>query len=183
MEDDLRSQVRASVARRQPVDEHEKTSIQRFLVDLDRLDHPFTEGADITHVTGSSIVIGPRGLLLHLHKRAQIWLQPGGHIDHGELPWEGAVRETWEETGIAAVHPNGQPRLIHVDAHEAPKGHFHLDLRYLLIGPDADPAPPAGESQQVRWYPWEEALAIDRISLQGAIRAALPEARQRGWVA
>ncbi len=180
-DDGLRSEVRASVATRHPIDTHETESIARFFVDFDRLHDPFDEDADITHVTGSAIVIGARGVLLHLHKRAQIWLQPGGHIDPGELPWEGAMRETWEETGINAVHPDAGPFLIHVDCHDAPKGHFHLDLRYLLIGADVDPAPPEGESQYVRWYPWSEAFAIDRPSLRGAFTAALPEAKQRGW--
>ena len=43
-------------------------------------------------------------------------------------------------------HPAAGPRLIHLDVHEAALGHTHLDLRYLLLGADDDPQPPAGES-------------------------------------
>ncbi len=178
-ESELRGSIRDAVSQRRPVDSKERESIAEFLKQLDLLPHPFTENADITHVTGSSIVIGPRGVLLHLHKRAKIWLQPGGHIDEGETPWDGAVRETLEETGILAVHPDGVPMLIHVDVHAAPKGHTHLDLRYLLIGPDASPVPPEGESQDVRWFAWDEALGIDNASLTGGLLAALPQAQDR----
>ncbi|KJY42126.1 hypothetical protein VR41_09270 [Streptomyces sp. NRRL B-1568] len=37
------------------------------------------------------------------------WQFPGGDTDPGETPWETAVRETREETGIAFT---GEPRLL-----------------------------------------------------------------------
>jgi 8-oxo-dGTP pyrophosphatase MutT (NUDIX family) len=173
----MRAEVRAAVVARQvaAIDEREAASLNRFLDEFDELDLPFTESAAITHVTGSAIVVGTRGVLLHLHKRAQIWLQPGGHVDEGETPWDGGTRETLEETGLTATHPivgnQSEPVLIHVDVHDAPKGHLHLDLRYLLIGPDADPAPAEGESPHVEWVPWDDER-LNRESLIGAIRSA-----------
>ena len=70
-----------------------------------------------------------------------------------------AVRECAEETGLEAVHPAGGPHMVHVDVHPA-GDHLHLDLRYLLVGPDADPAPPPGESQEVAWFTWDAAAAL-----------------------
>ena len=72
----------------------------RFLTLFDTLDQPFDEDASPIHVTGSAIVTGERGVVLHLHKRLGIWLQPGGHIDSGETPWQAALHETREETGL-----------------------------------------------------------------------------------
>ena len=45
------------------------------------------------------------------------------------------------------------PPLAHLDVHAGGRGHTHLDLRYLLaVDGDDEPAPPAGESQDVRWF-------------------------------
>ena len=107
-----------------------------------------------------------------MHKRLHRWLQPGGHLEPDEGPWEAALRESQEETGLALAHPSGGPRLIHVDVHDAAHGHTHLDLRYLLIAPDRDPSPPPGESPEARWFGWEEATAVADPALVGALRAA-----------
>lgn len=153
------------------MDEREARSLTTFVEHFDRLEHPFSEHTDVVHVTGSSIVIGPRGVVLHLHKRLGIWLQPGGHIEPGELPWDAALRETIEETGLAATHPPTGPELVHVDVHPGPRGHTHLDLRYLLHAPDTDPSPPVGESPDARWFSWDEAIAIADVGLIGALRS------------
>ena len=73
-----------------------------------------------------------------------------------------ARREALEELGLAVEHPADGPRLIHLDVHEAALGHTHLDLRYLLLGADADPHPPPGESPEARWCSWDEAEADGR---------------------
>ncbi len=154
--------VRQSVEQRESIDVAERDSIAWFLVEFDRLDDPFDQALDPVHVTGSAIVVGPRGVVLLRHKRLGFWLQPGGHIDPGETPWEAALREAHEETGLdvsfADVGPAGVPRLVHVDVHDGGRGHTHLDLRYVLVGGDADPDPPEGESQEIGWFDWPAAI-------------------------
>lgn len=169
--------IRRAVAARTPVDAREAASVRRTLAELDRLDAPFDEHADPVHLTASAVVVGPRGTLLHRHKRLGIWLQPGGHVNPGEAPEEAAVRETVEETGIAAAHPDTGPRLVHVDVHEGGRGHTHLDLRYLLLAGASDPAPGPGESAAVRWHTWGEALAVADEGLVGILRALRPAGR------
>lgn len=142
------------------------------MTELDRLQAPCDEHADLTHVTASAVVIGPRGTVLHLHKRLKRWMQPGGHIDSGESPPDAARREATEELGLEVAHPEDGPRLINVDVHEAALGHVHLDLRYLLIGADRDPAPPAGESPDARWMEWDEAMAMADDALLDALTVA-----------
>lgn len=166
--------VRRAVADRAPVDDREARSVARTLAALDRLDHPLDEHADPVHLTASAIVTGPRGTLLHRHKRLGIWLQPGGHIDAGEEPEDAAVRETAEEAGIAARHPAAGPQLVHVDVHDGGRGHTHLDLRYLLLAGADDPAPAAGESPAVRWFDWDEAVAAADPGLVAALRHLRP---------
>jgi 8-oxo-dGTP pyrophosphatase MutT (NUDIX family) len=173
--------VRDAVWRRRPVDGREARSRHRILVALGRLVSPFDQDSDQTHVTGSSLITGPRGVILHRHKRLGLWLQPGGHLEPGETPWDAAWREAAEETGLELdwsppdPGPGGIPPLAHVDVHAGGRGHTHLDLRYLLVvrGPD-EPAPPAGESQEVRWFGWPEALAVADPGLAGFLAAHVP---------
>lgn len=165
--------VRDSVAARLPVDGREARSRHRFLVALGRLPRPFDEAADPTHVTGSALLVGPRGVLLHLHKRLGIWLQPGGHVEAGETPWDAAMREAAEETGLGLAWPGSErvPPLAHLDVHDGGRGHTHLDLRYLLaVAGDDEPRPPAGESQDVRWFPWPDAVEAADAGLAGWLR-------------
>jgi 8-oxo-dGTP pyrophosphatase MutT (NUDIX family) len=163
--------LRDEVVRFQAETPREHRSRDRFLVELERLARPFSRDADRVHVTASAIVIGPRGTVLHRHKRLGIWMQPGGHIEPDEDPWEAAARETHEETGLRVVHPDGGPRLIHLDAHRAGE-HFHLDLRYLLVSNDSEPSPPPDESQEVGWFSWEEAIDLaDEALVDGLARA------------
>ena len=154
-----------------PCDERERESITKFLDLVPTLTKPFDEMSDPTHITGSGIVVGERGVILHLHKRLNMWLQPGGHIDAGETPAEGALREAREETGLDVVHPTTGPWLVHLDVHPGPRGHTHLDLRYLMYAPDADPAPGADESQDVRWFGWDTAIDMSDVGLSGCLRA------------
>lgn len=171
---DLAALVRTQVAARRPVDERERVSIAAFLDEVDRLEHPFDEHANSTHVTASAIVTSRRGVVLHLHKRLQKWLQPGGHIDDGETPWDAARREAIEETGLPGELTGPRPPLVHVDVHPGPRGHRHLDLRYVVTAPHERPCPPAGESQEVEWFQWHKAIAIADPGLEGILRALQP---------
>ena len=172
--------VRRAVQARVPIDEREADSQRQMLAALDRLADPFDQQADSTHVTGSAVIVGPRGVVLHLHRRLGIWLQPGGHLEPGEAPWDAARREATEETGLqvrfSAAPGGGAPELLHLDVHPGGRGHTHLDLRYLMtVAGDETPAPPPGESQQVRWFPWPEALSVADPGLACLLEALRPE--------
>ena len=174
-----RDEVVREVTAHVPHEPVEAGSRRRTLALLRWLPRPFDESADPTHVTGSAIVLSQDGrVLLHRHKRLGVWLQPGGHLESGELPAAAAVRETAEETGIEADHPPTGPALIHVDVHEGPRGHVHLDLRYLLSADPEEPfAPAPGESEAIAWLPIEEACAVGDASMTAAVWAA---ERKRG---
>jgi 8-oxo-dGTP pyrophosphatase MutT (NUDIX family) len=170
--EDLVARVLGDVVARQPVDERERASIAEILATVPRLERPFDMDADPTHITGSAFIVGRRGIVLLRHRRLGIWVQPGGHIDPGETPWEAARREAIEETGLAVRPLRPEPELAHVDVHPGGRGHTHFDLRYLFTAAAVDPTPPAEESQDVDWFGWQEAPAVAEPAM-GAILAAL----------
>lgn len=161
--------LRDSIMRIVPVDEREARSID---MTLDRLTWPgdvFSEELDAHHVTASAFVVSPRGVILHLHRRLGIWVQPGGHVDAGETPEVAAVRETLEETGLIVRHLD-PVNLFHVDVHPGPRGHTHYDLRYLVVAEPVDPSPPDGESPDVYWFTFEDARRRCEPALAPAIK-------------
>jgi 8-oxo-dGTP pyrophosphatase MutT (NUDIX family) len=58
------------------------------------------------HFTATTYVVNDGATVLHDHKRLDLWLAPGGHIDRDELPHEAALREVREETGLDARRRN-----------------------------------------------------------------------------
>ena len=72
------------------------------------MDDNFREGKKIEYVATAVIVRDGKILLVH-HKKLNMWLPPGGHIEDGELPSECAVREVREETGFEVEIVNKSP--------------------------------------------------------------------------
>ena len=161
--------VLAHVRLLDPIDDRERRSIDQILAIAPTLGAPFDETASEVHLTGSAFIVGVRGTILHRHRRLGIWVQPGGHVDDGERPPEAALREGQEETGLRLLPVEDEPTLVHVDVHPGPRGHTHLDLRYLFVAGAVDPAPPPDESQDVRWLDFDSARALGDPGLLGAI--------------
>ena len=117
------------------------------------------------HLTGSAMIIESsyERVLVMLHKKLGIWLQPGGHADGEGYLSNVAFREAFEETGInnLALWTNA----IDCDVHKIPeigdeKEHFHFDLTYLLLAPEKAVIKRNHESTDMRWVTLEELKAL-----------------------
>jgi 8-oxo-dGTP pyrophosphatase MutT (NUDIX family) len=173
-----------SLARHVPADPEEAADLRQILDFVARHPRPFDRAILEGHLTGSALTVsasGARVLLLH-HRKLQRWLQPGGHADPGETQGEDvALREAHEETGIAGLtlHPQA-PRPLDVDVHDIPArpgepAHQHLDLRYLVLAPDAAALTRAEEeASALRWFGWD---LLDALDLDHGLRRALAKAR------
>ncbi|HSS43778.1 MAG TPA: NUDIX domain-containing protein [Thermoanaerobaculia bacterium] len=90
-----------------------------------------------------------------------------------------ALRETQEETGLAALEGRLGGRVLDLDVHPIPArrgrpAHVHYDIRYLLTASgDAVASPQEAEVRGAAWFTLEEALAagVDQ-SLARALRKA-----------
>lgn len=122
------------------------------------LGDPLSRDEPSAHFTASAFVIDPsvRHACLVTHVKLGRLLQPGGHVEPGDISLEAAaLREAKEETALElAFHPTA-PRPFDLDIHEIPArpaepAHFHLDVRYLLVG-EGEPCDGAA------WYALGEA--------------------------
>ena len=106
------------------------------------LAEPLSRTEPSAHFTASAYVIDEAHTRTCLVEHAKLGrlLQPGGHVEPGDPSLEAAaLREAREETALEVeLHPTA-PRPFDLDIHEIPErpdepAHFHLDVRYLLIG-------------------------------------------------
>jgi 8-oxo-dGTP pyrophosphatase MutT (NUDIX family) len=99
------------------------------------------------HFTVAVFVVWEGKVLLHRHRKLEMWLPPGGHIEKDELPDDAAVREVREETGIRVelvgerrediADPVQLHRPAGVQLENIESGHQHIDLIYFAkpVGP------------------------------------------------
>ena len=118
------------------------------------------------HFVATGYIVRDGKTLLLFHKKLQMWLPPGGHIDDGELPDEAVLREIKEETGLEAEilspkrvpdPPETKVKFLHVPNHvqleDIPNGHpQHIDLIYFCRAKDGDAVRAPSEHDDLRWH-------------------------------
>jgi 8-oxo-dGTP pyrophosphatase MutT (NUDIX family) len=102
-------------------------------------------------------------MALILHSKIGRWLQPGGHVEPGDLSIvDAALREVHEEVGVG---PGDEPWICDVDVHTFPARHdvpmhLHHDIRVAFTADSADLVVGDG-ADDVRWWPLADALAME----------------------
>lgn len=123
-------------------------------------------GADrpVRHLTASAFVMHPDGrhVVAHWHRKLGRWLQPGGHLEPGETPVAGCLRELAEEAGLRLEAPEG---IFDLDVHRIGPStkmaeHDHVDVRFLL-GAASSELPRSPEGSELCWLTWQELAAGD----------------------
>ncbi|HLG23361.1 MAG TPA: NUDIX domain-containing protein [Candidatus Nanoarchaeia archaeon] len=117
-------------------------------------------------VVAGYIFNGDKVLLVH-HKKLDLWLPVGGHINQDETPNDALLREIKEETGldIEILGSNGVPLIgnatknltapFHVNVHPA-KDHEHCCFFYACRALDADKLSLNGELKNFGWFSKKE---------------------------
>lgn len=114
--------------------------------------------------TVATFVVRHDQVLLLWHRKLQMWLPPGGHIEPNELPDDAATREVREEAGLevelvgerglAVQRPRQLIRPAGLQVEAIGPGHEHIDLIYFarLIDPAKAEAVGNAESEAIDWF-------------------------------
>ena len=130
--------------------------------------------------TGSAILITkelPRKVLLIHHKKHNVWIQPGGHLESIENPIEGAIREVMEETGIdisfflkeivklddlSSQLPSPDFFLEEtIPSHGDNPQHFHIDAIYIIEIDYQKVKEQVEEAYAIGWFEKDEIENLD----------------------
>jgi len=127
-------------------------------------------------------------LLLHVHKKLGVLLQPGGHIELNETPWQAICHEITEETGYkldqlkilqpklriknignAVLHPQAFAHNTHAFGNDGV--HKHTDLSYAFTTQEEPSGKPGeGESVNLRWVNLEELKSLESNQIFDNVR-------------
>lgn len=118
----------------------------------------------------------PKKVLLVHHKKFDMWLQPGGHVENNENPVETAIREVMEETGIDISFLKNKNERIDQDGtflilpqfileetipeYKDQPQHFHTDIQYVVEVEETKLKHNPNESHDIRWFTNEETKNI-----------------------
>jgi 8-oxo-dGTP pyrophosphatase MutT (NUDIX family) len=128
------------------------------------------------HFTASAFVVAPDrdALLLILHQKLGLWLQPGGHVEPNDPDLEAAARrEVAEEVGLSdleRIHPG----IFDIDIHDIPAlgsapPHQHFDVRFLFRAREGT-LTPSSDALDARWTPFD---AVARAQSDESVMRAL----------
>lgn len=126
------------------------------------------------HFTATTIVVYKNKALLHLHKKLDIWIPVGGHIDRDELPEEAALREVKEESGLDVelynpdqqIEMNDVEQLIrpaHILLEDINKYHQHIDFIYYARASAFEINSQENETNNLRWFTVDEIQRKDDL--------------------
>jgi 8-oxo-dGTP pyrophosphatase MutT (NUDIX family) len=133
----------------------------------------------------------PKRVLMVHHKKYNIWVQPGGHIEQHENPVEAAIREVKEETQIDITpyiekgKRYSETLLLpsplffleeKIPMHNNEPEHFHLDFIYKVEVPFQEAIRQEKESHDIGWFTYEEA---QNLTLFDSTRSMLKQMLQR----
>jgi ADP-ribose pyrophosphatase YjhB (NUDIX family) len=114
------------------------------------------------HLTGSAWIVDKyltHTLLTH-HRKLNLWVQLGGHVEDDADMLSASWREAREESGLQDLRLL-RPHIFDVDIHTIPARkeepeHFHYDIRYVFQADRHAALTVRRESRQLAWVALDE---------------------------
>lgn len=154
---DLRLSIRREILQIEPLDRCEHQTQKEVLawidsgVELCRLQKPATPNK---HLVTYFVLCDEEHILLVDHKKANLWLPTGGHVEKGEHPKQTVLREVKEELGIEGTFLiDGPAFLTSTTTVGKTAGHTDITLWYILSGDQTHQyAYDEDEFWDIRWF-------------------------------
>lgn len=105
--------------------------------------------------------------LVHMHRKIDMLMQIGGHIELDQTPWQALVAELRDESGYELSElkvlqpykelPYVEKAIVHpvpvlANTHSVGNEHYHSDMCYAFVAESLPMHPHAeGESNDLRW--------------------------------
>jgi 8-oxo-dGTP diphosphatase len=157
----IRTAIRQEVASILPLDEMEDTHRSDALAWIDSGAPLFRTAKPATppkHLVSYIAVVDGHDILLVDHKSAQLWLPPGGHVEHGEHPRETVVRELFEELKVVPKHDITEPLMVTCTRTVGlAAGHDDVSLWYVVtVDRGQDIHFDRQEFARVKWFSYSD---------------------------
>ena len=125
-------------------------------------------------ITATVYVVKDNKVLLHKHKKYNTWFPVGGHVEPSELPYEAAIREAQEESGLAIrlitteIAPTIDigsveriPAPFCLYGERSNDGESFFDFIYIATADSEEISPGVSESKIFTWFSKEDLLNTD----------------------
>lgn len=144
---------------------------------------------DFIDFTVVAYIVHDNKVLLINHRKYNLWLPIGGHVELHEDPEEALMREIQEESGLEVEilgerpmfqDPNVKPLIAptFMDIHSIDETHRHVGLMYFAKAASDKVTLADGEHSNIRWFTREE-LSDPKYNLKPQVRFYAEEALSR----
>ncbi len=156
---DVRALISDLVAGVRPFDEREaadQADILAWVASGQQIFRTASPDTPPKHLVVYFVPVDPasRCLLLGNHRKSGLLLPPGGHVEDGEDPRQGVIREAREELGIEADCADDRPFFLTVTPTTGANSHLDVSLWFVLqVARHATRlTPDPREFNGVRWF-------------------------------
>jgi len=144
---------------------------------------------DLIDFTVDVFIVHNKKVLLIFHKKHNMWLQIGGHIELNEDPEQALFREVKEECGLEIEIVGSKPNLqvkgtkslyapVFLNIHDINEIHKHIGLYYIAKAKSDKFVLNNSEHKDIRWFSRED-LDKPEFNLNEAVKLYAKEAMNR----